>query len=322
LGHIPVLADKVVELLAPAAGDGWIVDATLGRGGHAARLLDAASSARIVGIDQDPDALEESRTNLGAYGERIRFVRGDFKDLASLLERLGAAPVRGVLLDLGVSSPQLDEANRGFSYRVEGPLDMRMDPSQRISAADVVNDYSARDLEKAISTYGEERFARRIARAIIANRPIETTTELAEIVKEAVPAATRRTGPHPARRTFQALRMEVNGELDALNEVLPEAVDALEPGGRCVVISYHSLEDRAVKRFFRDQADGCTCPPDFPVCTCGAEARVRVLTRRPIRPGEEEIEANPRARAAKLRAAERLAPQATSPATPPAEGPA
>ena len=321
MGHIPVLADQVVELLAPAAGDGWIVDATLGRGGHAARLLDAAPSARLVGIDQDPDALEESRAHLGPHGERVRFVRGDFKDLASLLERLGIASVRGVLLDLGVSSPQLDEAHRGFSYRVEGPLDMRMDPSQRLSAADVVNTYSARELEKAIGTYGEERFARRIARAIIANRPIETTTELAEIVKVAVPAATRRTGPHPARRTFQALRMEVNGELDSLRTVLPDAIDVLEPGGRCVVISYHSLEDRAVKRHFRDEADGCTCPPDFPVCTCGAEARVRVLTRRPVRPREEEIEANPRARAAKLRAVERLASPAT-PATPPAEGPA
>ncbi|MDQ4095495.1 MAG: 16S rRNA (cytosine(1402)-N(4))-methyltransferase RsmH [Actinomycetota bacterium] len=316
--HIPVLADNVVELLAPAAGDGWIVDATLGRGGHAARLLDAAPSARLVGIDHDPVALEESRTNLGPRADRVRFVRGDFKDLASLLERLGIEKVRGVLLDLGVSSPQLDEAHRGFSYRIEGPLDMRMDPSQRISAADVVNTYAPRDLERTIATFGEERFARRIARAIVANRPIETTTELAEVVKEAVPAATRRTGPHPARRTFQALRMEVNAELDALRAVLPEAVDALEPGGRMAVISYHSLEDRAVKTHFRNEADGCTCPPDFPVCTCGAQARVRVLTRRPIRPREEEIEANPRARAAKLRAVEKLAPPATSPA----EGPA
>ncbi|MDQ4143612.1 MAG: 16S rRNA (cytosine(1402)-N(4))-methyltransferase RsmH [Actinomycetota bacterium] len=314
MGHIPVLAEQVVELLAPVADDGWIVDATLGRGGHAARLLDAAPAARLLGVDQDPDALEESRAHLRAFEDRVRLARADFKDLSSLLERLGIEKVRGVLLDLGVSSPQLDEAHRGFSYRVEGPLDMRMDPAQRLSAADVVNTYAARDLEKTIRTYGEERFARRIARAIIDNRPLETTTELAEIVKEAVPAATRRTGGHPARRTFQALRMEVNAELDALRAVLPDAVDAIEAGGRCVVISYHSLEDRLVKRHFNDEADGCTCPPDFPVCRCEAQVRVRVLTRRPIRPAQEEIENNPRARAAKLRAVERLVSPAEGPA--------
>ena len=314
MGHIPVLADDVIELLAPVADDGWIVDATLGRGGHARRLLDAAPAARLLGIDHDPDALEKSRTDLGTYGERVRFARGDFKELAALLERLGIEEVRGVLLDLGVSSPQLDEAHRGFSYRVEGPLDMRMDPGQRVSAADVVNGYAMPDLERTIRSYGEERFARRVARAIVAHRPIETTTELAEIVKEAVPAATRRTGPHPARRTFQALRMEVNGELDALRSVLPDAIDVLQPGGRCAVISYHSLEDRIVKRHFRDEADGCTCPPDFPVCRCEAQIRVRVLTRRPIRPGESELQANPRARAAKLRAVERLATPVEGPA--------
>ena len=315
MGHIPVLANEVVELLGPALADGGdVVDATLGRGGHAARLLAASPGARLVGIDRDPVALEESRANLTAFEGRFRLVRGDFKDLAAVLERLGVEKVRGVLLDLGVSSPQLDAAARGFSYRSDGPLDMRMDPSQRLSADDVVNSYATPDLERVIRRNGEERFARRIARAIVAARPLASTGELADIVKQAVPAATRRTGPHPARRTFQAIRMEVNGELAALESVLPDAIEALEPGGRCAVISYHSLEDRVVKRHFKAEADGCTCPSDFPVCICGAEARIRILTPRPIRPSESEIDDNPRARAAKLRAARRLASPAEGPA--------
>ena len=308
MDHLPVLADKVTEFLAPAlAHGGVVVDATLGRGGHALRLLQEAPQAQLLGIDRDPDALEESRSNLADFEGRFRLVRDDFKDLAAVLERLGYAEVRGVLLDLGVSSPQLDEARRGFSYRSDGPLDMRMDPAQRLSANHIVNSYAVSDLERVIRVNGEERFARRIARAVVEARPVSSTTELAEIVKTAVPAATRRTGPHPARRTFQALRMEVNAELDALRSVLPQAVDALEPGGRCAVISYHSLEDRLVKHHFRDEADGCTCPPDFPVCRCEAQIRVRVLTPRPVRPPESEITINPRARAAKLRVAERMA---------------
>ena len=315
MGHVPVLAAEIVDLLAPALdGGGYVVDATLGRAGHAARLLERASEARLIGIDRDPVALEESRAYLERFEGRFRLVRGDFKDLASVLERLGVEKVCGVLLDLGVSSPQLDEADRGFSYRVDGPLDMRMDPAQRITAGDVVNTYAKQDLERVIRRYGEERFASRIARSILAARPLSSTTELAEIVKEAVPAATRRTGPHPARRTFQAIRMEVNGELEALEGVLPDAIDALDAGGRCAVVSYHSLEDRLVKEHFRKEADGCVCPPDFPVCTCGAEARVRILTRRPVRPREAEVEENPRARAAKLRAAQRLAIPAEGPA--------
>ena len=315
MGHIPVLADEVVGLLGPALADGGdVVDATLGRAGHAARLLAAYPLARLVGIDRDPVALEESRANLAAFEGRFRLVRGDFKDLPAVLERLGVEKVRGVLLDLGVSSPQLDAGARGFSYRTDGPLDMRMDPAQRLSAADVVNAYPPLELERVIRHNGEERFARRIALAIVAARPVSTTTELADVVKQAVPAATRRSGPHPARRTFQAIRMEVNGELAALEAVLPEAISSLEPGGRCAVISYHSLEDRMVKRHFKDEADGCTCPPDFPVCTCGAEARIRVLTPRPVRPSESEIDDNPRARAAKLRVAQRLASPAEGPA--------
>jgi 16S rRNA (cytosine1402-N4)-methyltransferase len=251
-------------------------------------------------------ALEESRANLAEFSDRTRFVRGDFKEIASLLERLGDAEVRGVLFDLGVSSPQLDEPERGFGYRAEGPLDMRMDLSQELTAGDVVNDYPVAQLTSVIRSYGEERFASRIARAIERSRPIETTTRLADVVKEAIPAATRRTGPHPARRTFQAIRIEVNGEITALEAALPTAIEVLEPGGRVAVISYHSLEDRIVKRYFNEEARGCTCPPEFPVCRCDAHARVRVLTRRPIRPPEAEIQHNPRASSAKLRVAERL----------------
>jgi 16S rRNA (cytosine1402-N4)-methyltransferase len=259
-----------------------------------------------VGIDRDPTAVEAGSADLAAFGDRVRIVRDDFKNLAAVLERLGITSVRGVLFDLGVSSPQLDEATRGFSFRNDGPLDMRMDPTQPRTAEDVVNLYTESDLTRVISAYGEERFARRIAKAIIRSRPVSGTRALAEIVKEAIPAATRRTGGHPARRTFQALRIEVNGELDALERGLVDAVDYSEPGGRIVAISYHSLEDRIVKRFFNEQAQGCICPSDLPVCVCGKKERVRVLTKRPVRPTAEEVEANPRAAAAKLRAVERL----------------
>jgi 16S rRNA (cytosine1402-N4)-methyltransferase len=305
--HRPVLAGTVVDLLLPPlARGGTFVDATLGRAGHALRVLDAAPATRLVGIDRDPDALEASRSVLSAHARRVTLVRDDFQDLTAVLERLGIAKVRGVLLDLGVSSPQLDAAHRGFGYRSDGPLDMRMDPGQRLSAHDVVNGYEEKDLARVISRYGEERFASRIARAIVRRRPIERTGELAEVVRDAIPAATRRTGGHPAKRTFQAIRIEVNGEITRLERVLPQTVDVLDPGGRVVVISYHSLEDRVVKRFFNDRARGCVCPPDFPVCTCGAEATVKVLNRRPIVPTEDEKTQNPRARSAKLRAAERL----------------
>ena len=308
MDHHPVLLDQVVELLVPALADGGIfVDATLGRGGHSRAILEAAPKAELVGIDRDEVALVASRANLAPYEERIRLDRDDFKNVASVLERLGIASVRGVLLDLGVSSPQLDDASRGFSFREGGPLDMRMDTSAPLTAQHVVNEYSEKDLARVIARFGEERFARRIARAIVAARPLKDTTQLADIVREAIPAAARRTGGHPARRTFQAIRIEVNGELTALERVLADVVDILEPGGRVAILSYHSLEDRLVKNAFNEESKGCVCPPDFPVCACGAEASLRVLTRRPIRPGAEEVEANPRSSAAKLRAAERLA---------------
>lgn len=305
--HRPVLTERVVELLVPAIGDGGVVvDATFGRGGHARALLDAAPEAQLVAIDRDPDAVDAGLADLAAYQDRIRIVRDDFKNLAAVLERLGIATVRGVLFDLGVSSPQLDTSERGFSFRNDGPLDMRMDPAHPRSAEDVVNSYPESALAKVISTYGEERFARRIARAIVRSRPVSGTRALAEIVKEAIPASTRRTGGHPARRTFQAIRIEVNGELEALEMGLVDALDYVEPGGRVVAISYHSLEDRIVKRLFAEQARGCVCPPDLPVCACGRTERVRILTRRPVRPSAAEVAANPRAEAAKLRAVERV----------------
>jgi 16S rRNA (cytosine1402-N4)-methyltransferase len=305
--HQPVLADEVVRLLLPAVGHGGVVvDATLGRGGHALRLLAQAPAITLVGIDRDPDALEEARSNLASHSQRVRLVSDNFANLSAVLERLGIASVRGVLLDLGVSSPQLDAPDRGFSFRERGPLDMRMDPRAGLTAADVVNTYAQPDLESVIRRYGEERFARRVARSIVGARPISDTQTLAEVVRGAIPAATRRTGGHPARRTFQALRIEVNGELDALERGLGAAIDSLDTGGRVAVLSYHSLEDRIVKRRLADDARGCKCPPDFPVCVCGAEARVRVLTRKAIRPSAEEVESNPRSSAAKLRAAEKL----------------
>ena len=305
--HRPVLAGAVVDILRPALeGGGIVVDATLGRAGHALKLLAAAPAAELVGIDRDPEALEESRRLLAAHRHRVRLVHDDFAHLAAVLERLGIASVRGVLLDLGVSSPQIDTARRGFSFRHDGPLDMRMDPAGRLTAHEVVNDYTVEKLTRVIREYGEERFAARIARAIDRARPVESTGALAGVVRDAIPAATRRTGGHPARRTFQALRIEVNNELSALEAALPAAVDSLEAGGRIVAISYHSLEDRRVKTFFNDQANGCVCPPDFPVCACGAEARLRVLTRRPLRPNSDETAGNPRASAARLRAAERI----------------
>lgn len=307
MDHEPVLADRVVELLTPALEHGGVVvDATLGRGGHALKILEATNASALVGIDRDPVALEASRAHLEAFSDRVRLVGDNFSELSAVLERLGIASVRGVLLDLGVSSPQLDEPGRGFSFRVAGPLDMRMDPLRDLSAHTVVNSYDEPELARVIQLYGEERFARRIAKAIVRRRPIEDTETLAEVVKDAIPAATRRTGPHPARRTFQAIRIEVNDELGSLQAVLPSTVEALEPGGRVVVLAYHSLEDRIVKRFFLDQASGCVCPPTFPVCTCGAEASLRVLTRRPVTAAEDEVERNPRASAAKLRAAERI----------------
>jgi 16S rRNA (cytosine1402-N4)-methyltransferase len=308
--HDPVLVEAVVDIFRPALeGGGVVVDATIGRGGHSARILESFPRVRLIGIDRDPESLEASRSRLAPFLDRVRLVREDFALLSSILERLGASEVRGVLLDLGVSSPQLDEADRGFSFRRDGPLDMRMDPDSRVTAAVVVNTYPEKDLARVIRAYGEERYAARIARRIVRARPLRTTGELAELVRDAIPAPSRRAAGHPARRTFQAVRIEVNRELEALEAVLPASVESLEIGGRLVVISYHSLEDRITKRFMVDEARGCVCPPDLPVCRCGAEARLRVLTRRPLVASEYERERNPRSSAAKLRAAVRIGAQ-------------
>ncbi len=325
--HVPVLRDQVVAWLVPAldptTGPGTrrplLVDCTLGGGGHAEALLGAAPDAALLGLDRDPAALAAARDRLAPFGERVTVVHRPFAELADALAAASATGAGGpgavadaVFYDLGVSSPQLDQAERGFGYRAGGALDMRMDPAAGLTAADVVNGYPEEQLARVIARYGEERFARRIAAAIARRRsqqPIATTGELAEVVREAIPAATRRTGGHPARRTFQALRIEVNDELGQLERSLPQAIEALAPGGRVAVISYHSLEDRIVKRTFAEGAAGCRCPKDLPICACGAQARLRVLTRRPVLPSEAEVAGNPRASSARLRVAERLGDQ-------------
>jgi 16S rRNA (cytosine1402-N4)-methyltransferase len=307
--HTPVLPAEVTKHLSLHPGS-TIVDCTLGGAGHAKRIADSiAPTGTLVGIDQDDAALIAAADTL-RLGRQIILLKGNFSELDRLLSEAGIAYADGFLFDLGVSSPQLDVVERGFSYHDEAPLDMRMDPAGGgLTAADVVNTYSEAELTRIIREYGEERWASRIAAFIVAaraRRPVQTTAELVGIIKDAVPASARRGGPHPARRTFQALRIEVNRELEVLEQGLRAAVRWLVPGGRIVVISYHSLEDRVVKRVFADLASGCECPPELPVCSCGKEPVLRIVTRRPVIPGPDEIEGNPRARSAKLRAAERL----------------
>ncbi len=298
--HIPVLVEQVVELLAPIR-EGIVVDATFGGGGHTRRLKEAlGGNVRLVGVDRDPEA----RANAAAIGTEV--LAGDFADLDDLLDGAGVAEIHGLLFDFGISSRQVDDPERGFSYRLDGPLDMRMDPTRGTSAADLVNTADVRELTRILRDYGEEPLAARIARAIADQRPFERTLELAKAVSEAVPAARRRAG-HPARKTFQALRIAVNGELESITTGLDAGLGRLAVGGRCVAISYHSLEDRIVKRRFAAGAAGCVCPPDLPVCACGARPALRVLTRKPIVPSETEIAANPRARSARLRAVEKVA---------------
>jgi 16S rRNA (cytosine1402-N4)-methyltransferase len=307
--HRPVMATEVVELFR-AIPSGLLVDATFGGGGHTRALLDAFPDRTVLALDRDPDAAAQVPAD-----PRLHFVAANFGDLAQVLRELAEPPhehgpddlgshrVAGVLFDLGVSSHQLDLAERGFSYHHAGPLDMRMGPDAERNAADVVNDSDRDDLARILRRYGEERYARRIADAIVRHRPIEDTAQLAQVVADAVPAPARRRR-HPARRTFQAIRIVVNGELDALERGLDAAIDATVVGGRVVVIAYHSLEDRIVKRRFVAGASGCDCPPDLPVCRCDSIAELRRLTRKPLRPSPAEVESNPRARSAILRAAE------------------
>ncbi|HVE98390.1 MAG TPA: 16S rRNA (cytosine(1402)-N(4))-methyltransferase RsmH [Mycobacteriales bacterium] len=309
-GHVPVLRDRVVALLAPASlPGGVVVDATLGLGGHSLALLEALPDVHVVGLDRDPQALARAERRLAAYADRVRVVHAVYDELPAVLHRLDVGPVDGVLFDLGVSSLQLDEPERGFSYAHDAPLDMRMDPTSGRSAADVVNTYPVDRLARVLAEYGEERFALRVAQAIARARaaePITRTAPLAELVRDSIPAATRRHGGHPAKRTFQALRIEVNDELAVLERAVPAALGCLRVGGRLVSLAYHSLEDRIVKRAITAGLQGCICPPDLPLCGCGRTPELRVVGGRHEEPTPDEVAANPRAASARLRAVERI----------------
>lgn len=307
--HTPVLLEEAVESLQ-VSPDGIYVDGTLGGGGHSFEIARRLSKGgRLIGIDQDAAAIEAAAKRLGEFGDRVTIIRSNYVRMKEKLGELGISSVDGILLDLGVSSFQLDDAQRGFTYRDEqAPLDMRMDQRRELTAREVVNSYSVEDLTRILREYGEERFAVRIAQRIDAQRkqkPIETTGELTQIIKAAIPAKARAEGRHPARRTFQAIRIEVNGELCVLEESLNQMISILNPGGRICIITFHSLEDRIVKDAFRTAQDPCICPPEFPVCVCGRKSQGKVITRKPILPSVEETERNPRAKSAKLRVFEK-----------------
>jgi 16S rRNA (cytosine1402-N4)-methyltransferase len=301
--HVSVLEGPVVGGLRPRPG-ARLVDATLGAGGHAAALLAAAPGTELLGLDRDPDALDRARRRLASYGARAHLRHGSFADLRTHVAALGWDAVDAILLDLGVSSMQLDEPHRGFSFRAAGPLDMRMDPTRGMTAAEVVNEWDEAALADVIARFGEEPRARAVARAIVRARPLRDTAHLADVVAGAV--GRTRPGLHPATRTFQGIRIAVNDELGALERVLADATALLRPGGRLAVLAYHSLEDRLVKDAFRRWATACTCPPGLPRCVCGGRAIVRLVGARPIRPDAVEVARNPRARSARLRMAERL----------------
>lgn len=308
--HIPVLAQECMEALQPQRG-GVYVDCTAGGGGHSFEIARRLGDGdRLICLDRDDDALRACSERLAPFAGRVTLMKSNFSGIGAVLDLLGVEYIDGVMWDLGVSSHQLDEKERGFSYTADAPLDMRMDQSASLRASDVVGSYSEEALTRILRDYGEERFAARIARAICeerAVRPIDSTQKLAELVCRAIPAAARRgEKQHPARRTFQAIRIEVNGELDAIAPSLTEAVRRLRPGGRAAVITFHSLEDRIVKQTFASLSAGCTCPPDFPVCVCGNKPKIRLLNRKPILPSEDELSANPRSHSAKLRCAEKL----------------
>ena len=304
--HISVLLNECIDNLN-IRPDGIYVDGTMGGGGHSLEIAKRLTTGRLICIDQDPNAHEAAGKRLAEYKDRITFVRDNFGNIKSILDSLGIEKIDGMLLDIGVSSHQLDEAERGFSYQQDAPLDMRMNPDRPFSAYDVVNGYDEDELDRVIFTYGEERWARRIAQFIVKEReakPIETTGELVDIIKKAVPKGARKDGPHPAKRTFQAIRIEVNGELEVLQRAIDDGAARLAVGGRLCIITFHSLEDRIVKEAFRKQENPCICPPQFPVCVCGKKPLGRVITRKPILPSKEELEKNPRSRSAKLRVLE------------------
>jgi 16S rRNA (cytosine1402-N4)-methyltransferase len=315
--HVTVLKDEAVKGLN-VRPDGIYVDCTLGGAGHSEQIASLLGpQGRLIGLDQDEAALANARERLAPYSQVVTLVKSNFRHLKNALreagvpEKDGMPQVDGVLFDLGVSSPQLDEADRGFSYNLDAELDMRMDRDEALTAKDIVNGWEEREIANILRDYGEEKFARRIAGNIVKARekaPIESTAELAELIKTSIPAATRRTGGHPAKRSFQALRIAVNDELGAFRDALEQTIDCLNPHGRVAVITFHSLEDRICKLAFNKEVASCTCPPDFPVCVCGGSSggRLRLTPRKPILPSEEELEVNPRARSAKLRIAEKL----------------
>ena len=308
--HKPVLLAPCMEALQ-IRPDGVYVDGTLGRAGHSMEIARRLTTGRLICIDRDMAAIDAAKERLAPYLDRVTLVHSNFSELGDVLRQAGVAGADGMLFDLGVSSPQLDDGSRGFSYMQDAPLDMRMDTSAPLPAYEVVNTWSGEELRRFLYEYGEERYAPAIAKAIVRareTRPVDTTLELVEIIKGAMPPAALREKQHPAKRSFQAIRIAVNGELDALPPMLTSAVEGLNPGGRLAVITFHSLEDRIVKNTLRDLARGCTCPPEFPVCVCGNKPKVRLVTRKPIVADAAELEDNPRARSAKLRVAEKCDP--------------
>jgi 16S rRNA (cytosine1402-N4)-methyltransferase len=302
--HVSVLYNHIISALRPES-PGRYVDATVGAGGHAKGILEASSpQGELLGLDLDPRALEIASQRLMSFSDRVHLVHSSYSFLLQGMQALGWDHVDGIVIDLGVSSMQIDNPERGFSFQKDGPLDMRFDPSQHSSADDLVNSLPENELANILWKYGDERLSYRIARAIVARRPLHSTSELAEVIKKAVGKSGGKI--HPATRSFQALRIAVNGELDALTDFLPKAIDSLKPGGRLAAISFHSLEDRIVKQYFRRESSDCICPPEQPVCTCGHKARITEITRHPIEANDEEIRENPRARSARLRVAEKL----------------
>ncbi|HHU60692.1 MAG: 16S rRNA (cytosine(1402)-N(4))-methyltransferase RsmH [Bacillota bacterium] len=306
--HESVLLEETIQALKPKAG-GIYVDCTLGMAGHSKAVLASKPGIRLIGIDQDEEALERAENQLKAYREQVTLVHGNFRDLKSILQQLNIPTVTGVLMDIGVSSPQLDDGERGFSYHQSARLDMRMDLTNPLDAWTIVNTYDEDELTKIISEYGEERWSKRISQFIVTARmqsTIETTEDLVNVIKKAIPAGAREGGPHPARRTFQALRIAVNDELGALKSALTQAVEVLDSLGRLAVITFHSLEDRIVKNYFQSLLGRCECPPNLPMCVCGQKQTARLVNRKPITASEEELESNPRSRSAKLRVIEKF----------------
>ena len=305
--HVSVLLDECIEGLN-IKPDGIYVDGTLGGAGHSSQIAARLTTGRLIGIDRDPIALKAAGERLAKFGDRVTLVHSNFCEIANVLDELGIEAVDGILLDLGVSSPQLDDGSRGFSYMVDAPLDMRMNNGDIMTAETIVNTWSYEELRRILYDYGEERYAPQIANAICKRReqkPIETTLELVDVIRSAMPAAALREKQHPAKRSFQAIRIAVNDELGSVRKVMEDAIPKLAKGGRLAIITFHSLEDRIVKNGMTDAAKGCTCPPNFPVCVCGKKPQVKIITRKPITSTDAELERNPRARSAKLRVCEK-----------------